>query len=112
DLVFVVSVDGSGNVTLDGSRSVVHSPDTGPDQSTGLTGSNLVVLNATAHDGDADAASAPLDLTSLLIFKDDAPTITAQIQSGTVAFATGASGTVTHSLNGAVHADINNATSQ
>ena len=75
DIVFVVSVDGSGSVTLDGRRAVVHTPDTGPDQSTGLTGSNLVVLNATAHDGDGDTASQPLDLTSLLVFKDDAPTL-------------------------------------
>src|SRR5204863_459436 len=31
-LVFTVAVDGSGNVTLDQMRAIVHSPDTGPDQ--------------------------------------------------------------------------------
>jgi hypothetical protein len=77
-----------------------------------LTGSNLVLLNATAQDGDADTASASLDLTAQLVFHDDSPTITAQISSGTVNFATGATGTVTNSLHGLVGADINNATSQ
>src|SRR5262249_42742440 len=46
-------------------------------ESRGLTGSNLVVLTATATDGDGDHASAPLDLTPLLVFKDDGPSITA-----------------------------------
>src|SRR5262249_14923968 len=75
--VFVVSVDASGNVTLDQQRAVVHANPNDPDESRGLTGSNLVVLTATAKDGDNDTASAPLDLTPLLVFKDDGPSITA-----------------------------------
>src|SRR5262249_30505523 len=77
DTVFVVSVDASGNVTLDQQRAIVHANPNDADESRGLTGSNLVVLTATATDGDADHASAPLDLTSLLVFKDDGPSITA-----------------------------------
>src|SRR5262249_9421612 len=77
DTVFVVSVDSSGNVTLDQQRAVVHANPNDPDESRGLTGTNLVVLTATATDGDADHAAASLDLTPLLVFKDDGPSITA-----------------------------------
>ena len=76
-VVFVVSVNTSGQVTLDQQRAIVHADTTDPDDSRGLTGSNLVVLTATAHDGDGDSASAPLDLTPLLAFEDDGPSITA-----------------------------------
>ncbi len=75
--VFVVSVDGSGNVKLDQQRAIVHTDPNDPNESRGLTGTNLVVLTATATDKDGDHAAAPLDLTSLLIFKDDGPSITA-----------------------------------
>jgi hypothetical protein len=105
ELVFVVSVDSSGNVTLDEKRAVVHLPNSGPDQTATMSGSNLVVLSATVHDKDNDPGSANLDLTPLLNFKDDAPTITSQIQGGSVAFAADATGTLTNSLNGSVGAD-------
>src|SRR5215468_11895198 len=75
--VFVVSVDASGNVTLDQQRAVVHTNPNDPDESRGLSGTNLVVLTGTATDGDADHASASLDLTPQLVFKDDGPSITA-----------------------------------
>src|SRR5262249_37115477 len=104
DTVFVVSVDASGNVTLDQQRAIVHTNPNDPDESRGLTGSNLVVLTATATDGDADHAAAPLDLTPLLVFKDDGPSI-GPISNSIVDFAAGA--TATESLNGAVGADPN-----
>ena len=72
-----MSVDTSGNVTLDQQRAVVHGNPDDPDESRGLTGSGLVVLTATATDKDGDHAAAPLDLTPLLVFKDDGPSITA-----------------------------------
>jgi len=75
--VFVVSVDASGNVTLDQQRAIVHADPNNPDEARGLTGTNLVVLTATVTDGDGDHASAPLDLTSQLVFKDDGPSILA-----------------------------------
>jgi hypothetical protein len=77
--VFTVSVDGSGNVTLTQNRAVVQSPGTNPDtgETVGLSGSNKVVLNATVTDGDGDSATAPLDLTPQLLFKDVGPSITA-----------------------------------
>src|SRR5262249_49486887 len=75
DLVFTVSVDASGNVTLDQKRAVVHTPDTGPDQSTTPAADNLVQLTATITDKDGDSASATLNIGQNLVFKDDAPTI-------------------------------------
>jgi hypothetical protein len=92
--VFVVSVDASGNVTLDQQRAIVHANPNDPDESRGLTGSNLVVLTATATDGDADHASVPLDLTPLLVFKDDGPSITVN-DSPLGTYSAGAQGTWT-----------------
>jgi hypothetical protein len=101
--VFVVSIDQNGVVTLDQQRAVVHDPNTGVDQSTTLQSAGLVVVNATAFDGDGDSASDSLNIGQLLNFKDDAPTITSQIQDGEVAFTQNAS--VSNSLNGAIGAD-------
>ena len=41
---------GSGEVTLDQVRAVVHTPNSGPDQETSLALANLVTLTATIHD--------------------------------------------------------------
>ena len=79
--VFTVSVDGSGNVTLDQQRAIVH-PDTGdPNDSKTLSAANLVTLTETITDGDGDHASATLNIGQSLTFKDDGPSI---IASGTV----------------------------
>ncbi|PKB25760.1 hypothetical protein B0I00_0967 [Novosphingobium kunmingense] len=75
DAVFEVSVSDTGQVTLDQLRAIVH-PTADPDEPKGLSGSNLVVLTATVTDGDGDEASAPLDLTTRLVFKDDGPDAT------------------------------------
>ena len=77
DIVFTVSVNANGQVTLDQQRAVVHTNPNDPDESRGLTGSGLITLTATATDGDGDHAAASLDLTPLLVFKDDGPSITA-----------------------------------
>jgi hypothetical protein len=76
DLVFTVSVDGTGQVTLDQLRAVRHTPDSGPDQSTGLTANDLITLTATATDADGDKDHETVGIASSLIFKDDFPTIT------------------------------------
>jgi VCBS repeat-containing protein len=73
-VVFEVSVDGAGVVTLDQKRSVVHSPEAGPDQSTGLSSADLITLKATIQDNDGDTAFAILNIADRLVFKDDAPT--------------------------------------
>ena len=82
-VVFTVSVNASGVVELDQLRAVEHTPDTGVDQSTGLTGTNLITLTATATDGDGDTATGAIDLTGALTFKDDGPSIDAAVDAAT-----------------------------
>ncbi|VIO72624.1 hypothetical protein CI1B_42700 [Bradyrhizobium ivorense] len=76
-LVFTVSVDATGVVTLDQQRAVVHDPNNGPNDTETLTSDNLVKLTATITDKDGDHHSATLNIGQNLIFTDDAPTITA-----------------------------------
>lgn len=71
--VFRISVDAAGVVTFDQSRAVRHTPDSGPDQSVSLTGSNLVTLTAIATDGDGDTARTTVDITGRFAIRDDAP---------------------------------------
>ncbi|RWL91807.1 DUF5801 repeats-in-toxin domain-containing protein, partial [Mesorhizobium sp.] len=52
DLVFTVSVDASGNVTLDQLRAVVHPVTTDDDDNKSLAADNLVQLTATVTDKD------------------------------------------------------------
>ncbi|MGH6908728.1 MAG: DUF5801 repeats-in-toxin domain-containing protein, partial [Phenylobacterium sp.] len=75
DLVFKVSVDALGNVTLDQQRAVIHTPNTGPDQSTTLAADDLVKLTATITDADGDHDAAILNIGQNLVFKDDAPSV-------------------------------------
>jgi hypothetical protein len=103
ELVFTVSVNASGSVTLDQIRSVVH-PTADPDESRTMSTANLVVLTATANDKDGDSASAPLSIGLQFVFKDDGPGI-GPIANSIVDFVSGAS--VTKTLNGAVGADPN-----
>ena len=77
DLVFTVSVNASGQVTLDQKRAVVHADTTNPNDSRSLSSAGLVVLTATVNDKDGDSASTPLNIGLQLIFRDDGPSITA-----------------------------------
>src|SRR6185503_13986951 len=78
-VVFEVSVDAGGTVTLDQQRAVMHTPDSGADQSTSLASANLVVLTRSATitdaDGDTANASASINIGQALNFEDDAPSI-------------------------------------
>ncbi len=78
-LVFTVTVNASGGVTLDQLRAVMHSPDSGPNQSTTLTAANLVTLTATATDNDGDTDSALVNIGQSLVFLDDAPSAGANL---------------------------------
>ncbi|MDB5823418.1 MAG: hypothetical protein JWR21_2122 [Herminiimonas sp.] len=73
-IVFQVSVDTAGAVTLDQQRAVVHPVTTNPDDSVSLS-ATLVTLTATATDRDGDAASASRNIGNLLNFKDDGPSV-------------------------------------
>ncbi|MFL6743940.1 MAG: DUF5801 repeats-in-toxin domain-containing protein, partial [Sphingomicrobium sp.] len=76
-LVFTVSVDGSGNVTLDQIRAVAHPDTASPDDSVSLGAANLVTLTASATDHDGDSASRSLNIGQSLHFEDDGPSIQA-----------------------------------
>src|SRR5262249_39628498 len=73
-LVFTVSVDATGSVTLDQIRAVVHPNANDPDDSTTLSAANLVQLTATITDKDGDHQSATLNIGKDLVFEDDGPT--------------------------------------
>nr|WP_322939308.1 retention module-containing protein [Pseudomonas sp. s4] len=71
ELVFTLSVDAAGLVTLTQLRAVVH-PTAQPDE-LHLLGSDKVGLQATITDADGDQDSASIDLGQVLGFRDDAP---------------------------------------
>ncbi len=75
DVVFTVSVNASGVVTLDQQSAVVHPNTADPDDSVSLTAANLVQLTATITDADGDTADATLDIGQNLNFLDDGPAI-------------------------------------
>ena len=73
-LVFTVSVDAGGNVTLDQIRAIQHSDGNDPNDGVSLASANLITLTATATDADGDSASATIAIGQNLTFLDDGPT--------------------------------------
>lgn len=74
--VFTIAVSGSGEVTFTQARAVMHPDSTNDDESIGLAKiKDLVTLTASIADGDKDAVSAVLDITSVFAIEDDAPSI-------------------------------------
>lgn len=71
-LVFTLSVDAAGVVTLTQLLAVVH-PTAQPDELQ-LLGAGKVALQATISDADGDHSSASIDLGQVVGFRDDAPT--------------------------------------
>ncbi len=84
DVVFALTVDGSGNVTLDQQRAIVHplSPDN-HDEPVSL-GNELITLTATVTDGDDDVASDSIDLGGNITFEDDGPSVTIELEADAV----------------------------
>ncbi|WP_160287843.1 retention module-containing protein [Pseudomonas knackmussii] len=72
-VAFTVSLDASGNVTLDQQRALVHSNASDPNDPLSLA-SGKIGLTLTATDGDGDKTTASVDLGSKLTFLDDGPT--------------------------------------
>src|SRR5690606_4177957 len=73
-VAFTLSVDGSGNVTLDQLRAMQH-PDGSNHNDAVSVASGAAALVGTVTDADGDQASANLDLGGLLSFHDDGPSI-------------------------------------
>ena len=82
DLVFTVTVNGAGTVTLDQIRAVSHPNTTDPNDSVTLSAANLVRLTATITDADGDTASATANIGQNLVFRDDGPSIDANVVDG------------------------------
>ncbi|RVA97578.1 type I secretion C-terminal target domain-containing protein, partial [Mesorhizobium sp. M7A.F.Ca.CA.004.01.1.1] len=81
-IVFTVTTDASGNVTLDQQRAVVH-PTANPNEPVSLNADNLVTLTATITDKDGDSSAATLNIGQNLTFLDDGPTLNS-FTSGTM----------------------------
>ena len=75
-LVFKVTVDANGQVTLDQQRAVVHDPNLGPNDTKTLAADNLITLTEKITDADHDPAQATLNIGQNLVFADDGPHIT------------------------------------
>jgi len=91
-LVFKLTVDASGNVTLIQQRAVMHGDPSDANDATTLSAANLVTLTATITDHDGDQATAVLNIGDKLTFRDDGPIAVADIDSvaaGSFAVATG-----------------------
>src|SRR5205814_9058786 len=76
ELVFTVSVDSSGKVTLDQKRSIVHPDTTSNNESKTLSLPGLLKLTGTTTDKDGDSTSKNVSEDIVLVFKDDGPSIT------------------------------------
>lgn len=81
-VVFEISVDSSGNVTLDQKGAVVHTDSNDHDSTSAAMAAGLITLTATATDSELDAtddsASATANIGDLFLFKDDGPALTPQ----------------------------------
>jgi Domain of unknown function (DUF5801) len=94
-LVFTVSVNAGGNVTLDQIRAVKHPVVTDPDDSVTLASAGLVTLTRTDtitdRDGDSNTGAATLNIGQLLNFEDDGPALSFGnlVGSGTTVAQTG-----------------------
>ena len=91
-LVFTVSVNASGVVTLDQIRAVTHDVDGGPgaahDDPKTLSAANLITLTATITDKDGDTNTATANIGGALTFEDDG------LQANPDTIISGAAGTV------------------
>ncbi|MDA7848146.1 DUF5801 domain-containing protein [Sulfurospirillum sp.] len=77
--VFTLSTDNNGNVTLTQYRSVVHDDPNDHDEATSasVVSSGLIMLNNVVTDADEDSVTSDsIDISSLVTFRDDGPSIT------------------------------------
>ncbi|MDD5165754.1 MAG: DUF5801 repeats-in-toxin domain-containing protein, partial [Candidatus Pacebacteria bacterium] len=80
DVVFRVSVDGSGTVTLDQIRAIAHPDGSNPNDAVSLAASELISITSTStiidKDGDSATDSASINIGTAISFYDDGPTLT------------------------------------
>ena len=90
-LVFTLSINGAGDVTLTQHRAVVHDDPPDPDEagaSAAFLGAGFVGLQVKVTDGDGDMDTAEIDIGDQVAFEDDGPGI-GPIANGTVTFTDG-----------------------
>ncbi|MBW0143681.1 DUF5801 repeats-in-toxin domain-containing protein, partial [Sphingomicrobium clamense] len=75
EVVFVVSVDGMGNVSLDQQRAVVHPDNPNNYDETVDVDGGAISLTVTVTDGDGDVATQSVDIGGSLNFDDDGPSV-------------------------------------
>ena len=73
EVVFTISVDGSGNVELDQVRAIVHGDTNDHDEDSDALAAGAVTLGATVTDGDGDTATNSVNIGGAFNFKDDGP---------------------------------------
>ena len=83
DLVFKISINNAGVISLDQVRALKHPDASNSDESVALASSNLVTLTATVTDGDGDTVAQTASIGSVFHFKDDAPVATNDGQTAT-----------------------------
>ena len=78
-IVFTISVNADGGVSLDQSRAVIHPDPTNPDDDITFSDDNLITLSATVTDKDGDTATigTPIAIAQDFHFHDDGPTAVA-----------------------------------
>ena len=83
DLVFTVSTDNSGKVTLDQIRAIKHSNPNNDNEASAVITDNLITLTKKViivdNDGDSTENTASLDIGSNISFLDDAPIVEIEI---------------------------------
>ncbi|AOO81287.1 hypothetical protein BHK69_13180 [Bosea vaviloviae] len=102
-LVFTVTVDAAGQVTLDQIRALSHPDATNPNDPVSLA-AGLVTLTATITDRDNDSTTATAQIGAALQFLDDGPTARPDTDSVTEDGPLVADGNVLTGLGGA---DVN-----
>jgi len=83
EIAFTVSVSAAGLVSLDQQRALVHPSGTNPDDAVSPVGTHLITLSRadtiTDRDGDSNSDNAVIDITAALSFKDDGPSVSANV---------------------------------
>ena len=76
-IVFKISVDADGYLTVDQIRAIEHPVTTDPNDARPFLSENLLQLTATITDRDGDSRSASINLNNNIYFKDDGPSVSA-----------------------------------
>ncbi len=104
-IVFTISVNANGDVTVDQLRAVIHPDPTNPDDSINIANDNLITLTATVTDGDGDTASATIGIGNNVHLEDDGPSANNDSDTTAAGVATGNVITGVGTAEGGANAD-------